>query len=435
MRERLARRAGEEDGVVLVLVALLMVVILASCALAIDVGSFYTSQRHAQSAADAAALAASQGYASGTTDATSIGNTITSFVQKNYPDENSINWTSSYGGTPGRIRVDVGGASPAFFGRALGMTSAKVSAYAVAGATGTYGPSAVFAMTTKCGDPGVTIGGNTFTSGNVHSNGSMTITGNGTSVSAATYGAPCTFSNSGNRSVTAIQDPNPEPWPYDYSKDGIPAVPACVTGPTAPVYNQPTFTFNSDIPQGTYCATGNITISGTGINASGSVFISTGGTITISGTQVNAGSSFYANGANGGITFSANNSQMNGILEATGSSGLITINGNSITGNATMYGNAFSLTKNSATLAPYPGKNGLMIYQTGTSTLSIDGNGFLDGGTIFAPQAPIVFNGEGSGTVSGFIEGQDVSIAASNSLTINGTGPNTDFGGTPGLVQ
>ena len=438
MRERLARRAGEEDGVVLVLVALLMVVILASCALAIDVGSFYTSQRHAQSAADAAALAAAQDYAQGTTDSTTLGQDITTFVHDNYPDGNAIAWTASYGGVAGRFRVEVAGDSPAFFGKALGVTSAKVDASAVAGASGNAGSSVVFAKDTNCGDPGVTINGNSLFTGNVHSNGSLTNGATSTTIGAASYGGPngCAFTNNGHSSTIGgpTNDPNNEPWPYDYSTQPFPPVPACTTGPSAPNFNQPSFTWTSTMPTGTYCATGDITINGTGIDLSGDTFISTGGKILIQGTQVSGNASFYANGTDGSITLAQNNSTINGIFESTGKNGVIAVNGNSISGSATMIATALQFNSNSTQIAPYPGENGLVAYQTGTQPLTINGNGYLDGGTIFAPNAPIVFNSNGAGTISGFMEAQDVTINANN-LTINGTGPNVNYGGVPALLQ
>ncbi|MGH2856864.1 MAG: pilus assembly protein TadG-related protein, partial [Solirubrobacteraceae bacterium] len=67
----------------LLIVTVLMTAILASAALAIDVGSFYHSQRQAQAAADAGALAAAQDMAdSGSATATNDGTTI---AQTNYP--------------------------------------------------------------------------------------------------------------------------------------------------------------------------------------------------------------------------------------------------------------------------------------------------------------------------------------------------------------
>jgi hypothetical protein len=51
--KRLASRGGGEDGVILVMVAMLLVVILGMAALAIDTGSFDQAETRAQAAADA----------------------------------------------------------------------------------------------------------------------------------------------------------------------------------------------------------------------------------------------------------------------------------------------------------------------------------------------------------------------------------------------
>ena len=67
---------------IVVLVAGMLVVILGMAALAIDVGSFYQAQRQAQSAADAAALAASQDLPTNTNAAANDG---TTYGLKNFP--------------------------------------------------------------------------------------------------------------------------------------------------------------------------------------------------------------------------------------------------------------------------------------------------------------------------------------------------------------
>jgi Flp pilus assembly protein TadG len=60
VRHRLAGRAADEDGAVLVLVALLMVVLLGFAALAVDVSALHAERRELQNGADAAALAIAQ---------------------------------------------------------------------------------------------------------------------------------------------------------------------------------------------------------------------------------------------------------------------------------------------------------------------------------------------------------------------------------------
>lgn len=442
MRDRLTVRARDEEGVVLVIVALLLVVFLACMALAIDLGSFYTTQRHAQSAADAAALAAAQDLASGNT---AIGPDITTFIHENYPDAGSITFTTPYKGNSTKVRVEVAGKSPAFFGKALGVSSANVDASAVAGGGANEGSSVVFAKDTNCGGAGVTINGNTLTAGNVHSNGSVYNNANNTTIGALSYGGPlgCSLTQNGNSPITnKTIDSKDEPWPYDYSNQSFPAVPSCTPGPNvliAPTFSWTGGTIPGPVPGSgplIYCATtGDITLGGTGVTAQpGTIFVAEQGNIIINGTQATAAGTYLANGPNGTIQINANNSTLNGIFESTGTNGQINVNGNSITGNATFVANAFQLNGNAIQLAPYPGENGLLAYETGTQSLNVNGNGYLDGGTIFAPNAAIVYNGDGSGQVSGFMEAQDVTING-NHLTITGTGPNTSYGGTPTLLQ
>ncbi|MGH2926953.1 MAG: pilus assembly protein TadG-related protein, partial [Solirubrobacteraceae bacterium] len=234
------RRAVDESGAVLLIVTVLMTAILASAALAIDVGSFYHSQRQAQAAADAAALAAAQdlGGASSAT-ATSDGTTI---AQTNYPGA-TVTVSEP---TTNEAKVVVNAVSPGLLGRALGVTGAKVSASAVAGVTvpstkcTSPGSSclAIFAMNSNCSVNGILFngGGNTI-NGGMWSNGSTDLNGGGDNIGPSYYGTDCQFTENGGSDTIdghhvaqQTNDPPgtaPEPptttWPIDYSKD----FPAC----------------------------------------------------------------------------------------------------------------------------------------------------------------------------------------------------------------
>jgi hypothetical protein len=116
-----------------------------------------------------------------------------------------------------------------------------------------------------------------------------------------------------------------------------------------------------------------------------------------------------------------------GVYCATGQ---ISINGNNLSGNVTFIASSFNLNGNSENFTPYA--QNLLIYQTGSNALDINGNDFVTLGTVFAPSASIVLNGN-SGSVSGFLEGLDVTING-NSLTFVGTGPTTS-GSSASLVQ
>jgi hypothetical protein len=105
-----------------------------------------------------------------------------------------------------------------------------------------------------------------------------------------------------------------------------------------------------------------------------------------------------------------------GVYCATGQ---ISINGNSLTGNVTFIASSFNLNGNNESFTPY--SNNLLFYQTGSNTLDINGNDFVNIGYVFAPNSEVLLNGN-SGTVSGFIEAKQVTING-NSLTFKGTGP------------
>jgi hypothetical protein len=81
-------------------------------------------------------------------------------------------------------------------------------------------------------------------------------------------------------------------------------------------------------------------------------------------------------------------------------------------------------------LTPYA--NGLLLYQTGTTQLTVNGN-TLSGGTIFAPDATVVLNGN-SGSNSGFVEALDL-VVNGNNWSFTGTGPPLGGGSSGALVQ
>ncbi|MDQ6834694.1 MAG: hypothetical protein M3016_00725, partial [Actinomycetota bacterium] len=169
--------------------------------------------------------------------------------------------------------------------------------------------------------------------------------GNGNNAGAVTYGGPngCSAQVTGNQYTSLTRDPVLEPWPEDYSQN----TPACTV-------SAPSFTFstnNATIPSGVYCATGNITLSGT--NMSGNV-------------------TFIA----GSFTISAS-------------------------------GNRFT---------PYA--SNLILYQTGSSTMHL---GSLNlGGTVFAPNATVII--DGNVNISAFVEADRIDVQGSN-FTMTGTGP------------
>ena len=63
MRVKLRERAQREDGVVIIMVALSMVVILGGAAISVDLGNAWQAKRQLHTASDSAALSAGEVYA------------------------------------------------------------------------------------------------------------------------------------------------------------------------------------------------------------------------------------------------------------------------------------------------------------------------------------------------------------------------------------
>jgi type II secretory pathway pseudopilin PulG len=362
MLERSRRRGADESGVVIVLVAVLMVVILGAAALAIDIGSIYKAQRQAQTAADAGALAASQDLPSSTVAATTDGG---NYATTNYPGV-TASVTTPYGGSPSQVKVTVKATTPSFFGQFFGLAQANVSATAVAGINPNSVPAAIFADNSSCSTSGgVDItGNNTLINGGVVSNGSLNEAGQNNALGPTSYGGPgsCADSITGlHNTFTSgpTADPTLTPFPIDYRDNP----PACTFSGSNFSWTQNNFA----IPDGVYCATGSITVTG-----------------------------------------------------------------NNMSGNVTFKANTVSITGNSESFTPYAGTNNLFIWQTGPSPMTLTGNTFATGGTIFAPSADVTINGNSA--VTAFVEANDVTITGNN-FTINGSGPIQTGVATDSLVQ
>jgi trimeric autotransporter adhesin len=264
---------------VIVIVAVLLTCFMASGALAIDLGSARQSQTQAQSAADAAALAVSDSYSSGTTSIAALQLVANQMVATNDP--------GAIAGVPvlaaGVWSVGVTGSSAGTLGGKFGHASIPVSAAAGAAvstsittstgtststltstitstktstvtntSTGTVtslscpavgnGCLAIFASGTSCGgdsnasnDP-VVFGGGVHITGGTWSDGSIDLGGGGSSWGPLTYKSGCSISPTGTSTPPTYQENSSTfnggfpvaaaalaPWPLDYSTD----FPAC----------------------------------------------------------------------------------------------------------------------------------------------------------------------------------------------------------------
>jgi Flp pilus assembly protein TadG len=396
--ERIRRRGSQESGVVLVLMAFLMTTFLALGALAIDLGSLNQSQSQAQAAADAGALAAAQDLPSSTAGASSDG---TTYALTNYPGA-TVNVTPDYNSTTNQVKVTVTAASPTFFGRFLAgnKTSYNVSASAVAAAgSGGGAKYAVFAKSTAC-DSNATLNltdSNLTINGGLHTNGGITEAGANNTYDSTTYGGPngCGFDNNNNTNnkynsggaTTPTSTTSNLPWPEDWTSyfSTLPLShandPACtITGTDLNIQNEN----NATLAKGVYCYQ---TIE---FNSSG---------LTCTCTFV-ASSSMQFNQGPDSFTPDASDLAAGGVPSSL---------------------------------------QDLGFYDMDSSNVNINANGFdfINGGTVFIPNSPLLTVNAPSGTVSSFIEGQAITINSGGSAA-TWAGSGAQIGGAsspPSLVQ
>jgi Flp pilus assembly protein TadG len=286
MLARLARLTGRlknESGAILALTAILMIVFIGMAALAIDVGSFYQAQKHAQSAADAAALAAVNDLPTSPALATTAAD---NYVAQNYPGASTP--VVTYPSTT-QIKVVVNAVTPSFFGQIFGITQANVSATAIAGQPVGTVPAALFAMDSTCTGDGIKItGNNESVPGGITSNGNFSQNGSGTNTfGGTTFGGPngCPGSGSGTFAAGPTSLGSLTPWPFDYSLAAL--KPACTQSAASFSF---TTTSNTDA---VYCATGNISIS-QNVHLPNATLIAN--SFTIPGNNVIVGSASTGNG-------------------------------------------------------------------------------------------------------------------------------------------
>jgi hypothetical protein len=400
--ERLSSLRRDQRGAVIVIVAVSMVAFLGMLGLALDVGGWYQTHRHAQGTADAVALAAANDMASGdtTTNATQLAIT--------YASDNGLTITSSnvsFNTTTDKVTVTVPTTAPSYFAQLLGVGSRSVSS--TAAASWTAGSSActsadqsagdcdaVYTANATCGSTNGLITNSTSESinGGIHSQGSLNIA-NGTFNfhDPITYSTGnCTYSPNGSATMTGNSPTagGNEPtgyWPANYANFftacGGTNEPAC-TGPSGtPSYcaaAAASYSFNyASSPTGIYCAYG-------------------------TGTKSNPAT------WNGAITFS------NGASIGSSSSyqSLTLIGGSISTSSSTVYIKAAS------------GADNCVMYMldtdaaAGGTAVSLGNGTYGWTGDIFAPAGSVSINSSASNGT--FIEAQNVTLV---NLNFTGDGP------------
>jgi Flp pilus assembly protein TadG len=117
------RRLTEERGSVIVFTAITLTALLAVCALAVDFGSWFTTQRHLQGAADAAALAGAQDLP----DTATAASRAASYAGTNVSGLSS--WSPTF---PDSSTIDVrlSKSAPSIFARFVGISSETLHGHA-----------------------------------------------------------------------------------------------------------------------------------------------------------------------------------------------------------------------------------------------------------------------------------------------------------------
>lgn len=368
--------------------AVMLVAIVGFAALAIDVGSYYQTQRQAQGAADAAALAGADAYgASGSAASASASASATATINDRGAVPTVIASSSA-------VTVSIATTAPSYFGRffnrgvdpAVGARAvASVPAVSTACVTTGVNCWSIWAMDTSCSG-GVQFSGGGYTvTGGIHSNGGLNTGGGGSHDGPTYYNSACTPATGGSDTFT---NPGGAPqtqatsstWPLDYSAKFPACSGAACTGPsgTPPYcnYAAASYPVSSTPTPGIYCAYG------TGTPSNPATY---NGAVTLS---------------NGGYSVTA--TYICGTFDV--SSGV-----------------------NSFTAYNYP-TNQLAVYANATSGTGVTwaGGGYQVDGDTFVPHAAISITAGLTGT--NFLEGKDVNLSAGG-YSVKGEGPSDNGGG------
>jgi Flp pilus assembly protein TadG len=402
MRTLLKRLREEERGSVLVIVAVLLVAMIGLAAFSIDIGSWFQTERQAQSAADAAALA-------GAADLPANASTAVTDAET-YAAKNTSGWnlssttsctagtqqicvTTPYNGNSSEIRVSVTKSDPSFFGKLLGITSATITKTAAASAGSVTVPGPVFAGSTSCSAISFT-GLNGGSLGGLVTNGSISFGGsNSGSISSVDYNSSCSS-------------------------------PQSTEEPHSTITIGSTTTNNGTLPYPVEYRQQSQTINCTG----------SGGTVTESG-QANPVDDTTSND---NYTYSNTGSYTpSGTLSGVYCASTIVLNNSAaLSGNATFIANTIEGgVSDTGTLTPALGS--LLMWETGTSQIQINSPTFLNGGVVFAPYAQLYLNSNAlsGGAQTTFLEGNTVAFTSDNSGSLSAPGSIVQPNGGAELVQ
>lgn len=180
---RRPRERGEHGAVAVLFALLVPLILLPIGAIVVDIGFWYVNAKHAQTTADAGALAAAMQIPS----TASVEASGSEYVLRNMP---GATYEVEYPYVPGsgpnlnvpqpdEVEVTVNHPAPAFFGRIFGVFGVSSTRRAVAEMWEEPGKMAIFAYrNSTCTNGGLEFNGDgTFINGYIHSNGQFRVDG------------------------------------------------------------------------------------------------------------------------------------------------------------------------------------------------------------------------------------------------------------------
>jgi Flp pilus assembly protein TadG len=364
-------RPGER-GSIAVVAAVALVALIGMAALVVDGGYLAMRRRALQGVADAAALS---GGFSLPTSATAISQAKSIATANGYTNGvkgATVTVNSPYSSDTRRVEVMIQTTVPTFLGAALRINTGTLIARAVAKVDPP--DAAIFAGSTACagsacGDALCFQGQGNDIQGDLHSNGSIFVSGNNTtSVGNVEYGNSCSPHSVNGGVVTTSGPTNVATQPYPLS------------------WTAADFTCN---------------------------YYPSGGNITNTGSWWQSGN-WYSTGV-----------LKPGVYCSTGGVGL-QINGSNITGNITLVSDGpIQINGNSTNFTAY--RNNVLAYtsyapaSSSTAVIQFGNDSLTWTGDIFAPNGLIAANGTGD-NITGSIVGKYVQIGATNWTMNSGAG-------------
>jgi hypothetical protein len=283
------KRDSQRDaqrGSVAIVVGAMMVALFAMAALTIDVGYWYLARRNLQNVADAAIMAGLPALGSGSSGNAAVTRARANLISNGYPGINPVAATS---GSLRTLSVSITDTQQLFFGKLFGVASKSLTVSAQGQST--IATPAILALGTSCPPTlGVAFNGGGITiNGDIESNSSVAFNG-GTPTAQINGSVEYNFSSCGasgffngsaspaslNGGVTQGAGGITSPFPYTTASF------TCSSWPATQSLNWP-------VADGTYCATGNISFSASGITGVNAhiTLVSASGQITFSASTLN----------------------------------------------------------------------------------------------------------------------------------------------------